>query len=418
MLPPAPPAAVQLLELLLHQPPVRAELVPVALGAWLAAAQRRGVRVPHPVLPALLALATRRRELREPVAAVVDARGRWLARLDPDWAWAATPDGADGADGAGDAEAPVDAPDPLAWGRLPTPARVATVARLRASDPDVARELVESAWRDDPAATRLALLETLETSLGPADEELLERALDDRARSVRERAQQLLDGLPGSARAQRMADRLRPLLRTTGRVRRSLEVELPADPGPAGVRDGLGTAPRHRSRRGFHLERIAAAAPLAVWTEVTGRDAAGTWPMVRDADARRGIAAAVRAQRDLAWARAVVADVPALLDVLPADERERVAVSLLRPGSTYDPLALARVVPPPWGADLSRLLVERLMDRKGTPDAPTLALARGLHPDVLPLLRAWEARKHGWHDLPRDLVRHLALVTAIPEAFR
>ena len=49
--------------------------------------------------------------------------------------------------------------------------------------------------------------------LGLADEPFLESCLDDRARPVREEACRLLDRLPGSARAARMADRLRPFMR-------------------------------------------------------------------------------------------------------------------------------------------------------------------------------------------------------------
>jgi hypothetical protein len=216
-----------------------------------------------------------------------------------------------------------------------------------------------------------------------------------------------------------MAARLRPLLTTVGRLRRTLHVELPGKPDAAAVRDGLGAPPRHRSRRGHDLERMAAGAPLEVWTEATGRDIPTTWSMLDDDDdARRGIVRAVRVRRDVDWARALVPDHPELLVVLPADERERAAVSLLRPGASYDPIRLATLIPPPWGPDFSRLLVERLMARTGTRDVPTAALARGLHADALPLVRQWDARKHDWHDLPRDLVRYLSLVTAIPEAFR
>ena len=105
--------------------------------------------------------------------------------------------------------------------------------------------------------------------LGPDDEPFLERRLDDRARSVREDAAELLDRLPGSARAARMADRLRPLLTTHGTLRKHLEVELPDDPDAAAVRDGLVDPGPGVSKRACWLEQIVAGAPLEVWTEVT-----------------------------------------------------------------------------------------------------------------------------------------------------
>ncbi|WP_034723140.1 DUF5691 domain-containing protein, partial [Intrasporangium chromatireducens] len=123
----------------------------------------------------------------------------------------------------------------------------------RRSSPASGRALVESTWDRDSAGARRAHLEALRVGLGPDDEELLERALDDRAASVREVASALLDALPGSARAARMADRLRPLLHQRGVRKRGLEVSLPDEPDAAGWRDGLTAPPRGRSARGWWL---------------------------------------------------------------------------------------------------------------------------------------------------------------------
>lgn len=54
----------------------------------LRAASGAGYAAYPTLLPALLDAGSRRTALREPVAAVLGARGRWLARHRPDWQWA------------------------------------------------------------------------------------------------------------------------------------------------------------------------------------------------------------------------------------------------------------------------------------------------------------------------------------------
>lgn len=414
--PPPPPRAVQLLELLLHQSPVGAALVPDLLRVWLDAAEDHGVRAPHHLVPELLTLATQQERLRTGVRRVVDARGAWLAAARPEWRWAVDDPG----------PAPVIGPvDPAAWARRPTDERVAQVVRLRGSDPAAARELVESTWAKDAAGDRVSLLSALRTGLGPADEPLLERALDDRSQKVREVAVPLLDGLPASARAARMAERLRPLLQSKGLLRKQLEVELPLDPDEAGVRDGLTRPKRVGSVRGWWLQRLAAGAPLDVWTDATRADPEATWRQVTQQDARVGIVEAVLARGDADWATAVVADVwhPGLLALLPAARLETVATRQLAVAATLEQrVAVVSAVPGPWGPAFSRAVLEVL---RAEPEPLVLVsrltttLAAGLDPAVRPALESWAATlAPGTRERVGRLCQYLALVPEIPEAFR
>ena len=185
--------------------------------------------------------------------------------------------------------------------------------------------------RREAAVDRATLLAALRTGISVADEPLLERALDDRSLKVRAAAVLLLDALPTSARADRMADRLRPLLRHRGLVRKQIEVDLPSEPDEAATRDGLTRPTSVGSVRGWWLQRIAAGAPLDVWTDVAGTDVRSTWRQVTDHDARAGIVEAVLARRDATWAAAVVPDVwsPDLLALLPPELVEQTATAQL-----------------------------------------------------------------------------------------
>ena len=413
----APRRAVQLLELVLTQPPAGAEQRDALLLHWLHACDRAGCRVPHALLPNLLDLATTSRRLRAATAAVLAQRGEWLAAQRQQWGWAGE------ARAAGRAE---EAADPQAWALLPSAERPAVVARLRGADPAAGRALVESTWDRDSAGARRAHLEALRVALGPDDEELLERALDDRAASVREVASALLDALPESARAARMADRLRPLLHQTGVLKRGLEVTLPDEPDPSGRRDGLTAPPRGRSARGWWLERIAAGAPLTVWTTATGADPATTLSRLSEPDALSGIRTAARERRDREWAAALLGRTwdPALLPALTPAERETALLSRLAAGELGSAVAALGALSAPWSARFSLHVLAAL----GAAKAPAIHVAQamphllaGLHPDALGPLESWLARLRDDRQLAtqlRNLLQFHSVKRSITEAFR
>lgn len=421
--PVAPPRAVQLLELVLTQPPAGARQRTQLLDHWLRACGDSGCRLPHVLLPTALDLATAEPVLREATARVLDARGSWLSGRRPDWDWVTSAHlGVRAATESGHAR-----PDPNDWARLPSGERVALLASTRAVDPSAGRALLESTWVSDAAKDRRAHLETLYIGLGPDDEVLLERALDDRAPSVREVAAYLLDGLPGSARADRMAARLRRLIHISGLLKRGLEVTLPDEPDRAGVRDGLGAPPPRRSSRGWWLERLAAGAPLDVWTTATGADRATTLRRLSDDDALSGIRRAAWLRRDADWALALLEKVwdPRLLEVLPQTRRE--AVVLARLVAAEDDFsgfgALLGHVPAPWTAQFSDAVVMRLQHARlvGPVAVTTIAgLVEGLHPRSLRGVEAWLDQSRDDPALSthlRHLIQFHSVKRSITEAF-
>ena len=251
---------------------------------------------------------------------------------------------------------------------------------------------MEQTWSTDGAQHRAAAVAALLVGLGPDDEPFLEGCLDDRARSVREEACRLLDRLPGSARAARMADRLRPLLTTHGTLRKHLEIGLPDDPDDAAVRDGLVDPGPGVSKRARWLQQIVAGAPLEVWTEVTRAEPAKVVAMLRPDDAlvvTGALTAAAAGRHDLTWARALMRTSPdtRLLALLPADERERhllARVSAAQLGTLSTELAQA---PRPWGPDLSRAVLAAVGSDKTTGHAVRAlrdVLPTALHPSTLP----------------------------------
>jgi hypothetical protein len=348
--PAVPAGALQLLALLLDGHVAVAGATDELVAEWLDRAARGGWRVPRGWHVALLDLASRRPERRAAVAALVGPSATWLGERNPVWAWAAL-------------RSP--SVDPAAFALATRAERRALLARVRADDPAAGRALLASTWERSPAAERAELLQVLETGLGPDDEPTLEAALDDRAASVRTVAAALLDRLPTSARAGRMATRLAPLVRVTGRLRRSLVVDRPGEPDAAARRDGIvDPPPGQAGERATWLVQLIAATPLGWWTTHLALPAADVVALGADEpELLLGWQHAAQAQRDATWAAllAAVVPTPELLALLDPVAAERVATTALRGAKTAAAVArLAVALPGPWSPATSALVLARL----------------------------------------------------------
>ncbi|GIG32923.1 DUF5691 domain-containing protein [Cellulomonas oligotrophica] len=325
----AGPAAAARLTALLARTDARGRAL---LTVWLAAAAERGVVAPAAVLPELLDLAAGPAGPGAAVVPVLGARGRWLAAARPGWSDALARRTA----GRTDADA---APDE---------------ARAAIADPTFGRR---------PASERAALVDALHAALvrspaRPDDEELLVRALADRAASVRHAAARALVDLPGSAFARQCQDRALALVRRERRaLRQVLVVDLP-EPDDGSPLLGPGTT---GGRRAALLEALVAATPPHRWEEHLGATPAQLVGRTVDGDRDRELhagwrGAAVRT-RDARWAAALVArhgPDPGLLRVLPLAEQVEALVARLhvrrgvRDTSTQGVEELWDVLPTPW----------------------------------------------------------------------
>src|SRR5690606_39859301 len=123
------------------------------------------------------------------------------------------------------------------------------------------------------------LLAALAEDLDPADEPLLEAALDDRRSEVRRTAAGLLALLPGSAFAGRMRERATRWLRVerTGDAV-TVHVELPGELDESARRDGITDRTVEFSYRwngvpaytAGRLRHLVAAPPVGFWHEAAG----------------------------------------------------------------------------------------------------------------------------------------------------
>ncbi len=288
--------------------------------------------------------------------------------------------------------------DPLnAWERGTPSDRLEALRLLRAHDPGVARSLLATGLPSERAEFRVSCYATMARGLSPADEGVLEQALDDRSGAVREVAAGLLAQLPSSAWAGRMAKRALAMVRVVGPSGQDrLEIGLVAPIPPAWERDGVGSATPTGSSVSVHaLHQVIAGTPLDAWDAI----AAGPHLVVLAAEHELGpvlaaawSTAAVR-QRDRGWARLLLeaSGEPSLVAVVSPQDQRRLAARMAVPESVLTPLALSvfEAVTPPWDDELRRtveeavamLLFERRVGRHHDPSLRRLV--RALDPGLL-----------------------------------
>ncbi|MFT4087769.1 MAG: DUF5691 domain-containing protein [Gordonia sp. (in: high G+C Gram-positive bacteria)] len=355
--PTAPPRADELLGVLLDAPPVGRELRAELLLRWLDAAARSGTLVAPARIPVLAAHAGHDVRLRAPLRAVWGSRGEWLVAhgvVVPGTAAGATAAASSTTTAAGLAER---------WSGLTTSDAVQALAALRAVDPAGARQVAVANWKSLPAGHKQSVLAALETGLGPDDESLLEAALDERSARVRAAAAEQLRRLPSSAFAARMGARLAGIVdvdRTWRGVK--IGVRAPENLDDAAARDGL-SGTDSEGARVDSLKQIVAAAPLGVWTARTATPPEKVIAALDDdASMRAALIRAAVAQRDSAWALALLSAGQSgeLLGVLSPADAEQYLLRTVPSAGDQALRELLTCAPRPWTNDVARVFLRRL----------------------------------------------------------
>lgn len=317
---------------------------------WCLAARRGGFAVPHQHLPAFLDLSGSNTMLRAAAIGVIDERGVWLSRLNDDWNSFHAPSSG--------------TPDPAVWSTGTTSERLAALTTVRAAEPDAARALIESTWKDDPADLRIRCVETLSVRLSMNDEPFLEAALDDRSKLVRHAAASLLARLPESRFAIRMVERVAPLLQQTDTQPRTLEIRLPDAWDPQWERDGLTEKPTEKiGRRAWWLEQLIASLPLGFWQRAAQTPAELSSAIVGDErrPVLRALARAAVNHRDVEWAIAILPDVAeedrqirrSLIEIVVSAGRFTSLPVTAIPTRPAEWRELADVLDDPWPTDVA-----------------------------------------------------------------
>lgn len=219
--------------------------------------------LPLALLPAALEAGRQAVELRQYLLPVLGERGRWLARLNSRWAYAAGPgDIRDGSDQA----------HPC-WTSGAFSERLGYLQRLRSQNAALARVLLQTTLEELPAKERLAFVETFAVGLEPDDEVLLSQRLSDRSREVRRAASILLARLPDSNHAKRLNAWLSVLITPKrGLLGGSWRCNAPTQANEEWAKAGINPKrPAHESlgERAWWLYQLVRSVPLPWWERHT-----------------------------------------------------------------------------------------------------------------------------------------------------
>lgn len=214
-----------------------------------------GQRVHETSLPSLLDLGKRQSDVREAIAKVLGKRGQWLAAQNPEWNYVASE-------------------DEVVWETGSKAARLIWLTKLRRQEPDQARQLLESTWKQESASDRTAFLEVLGTGLSMADEPFLEALLDDRSKEVRRVTVELLTCLPESRFCQRAIARVQNLIKLHHDGNQPyFTVDLPEVHTPEMLRDGIEAKSNDNQNnnqvgdRASWLLKMLTSTPLSFWNQ-------------------------------------------------------------------------------------------------------------------------------------------------------
>ncbi len=365
---------------------------------WLELAQAARKRLPTHWLPVVLDGLDPAEAQR--FAPVLGSAAEWLAAQNPKWVLRAARE-----------------PSEQRWLDASLEERVAELALVRAVSPERAREWIERTWAEDPPEAREAFIRALEPHLGDADEALLERALDDKRKSVRLAAAECLSRLAGSAHARRNLERVDPCLGLeagTGLLarfrKRALTVTLPAALDKSALRDGIEPkvpAQRKIGERAFWLMQMLARVAPVHWTTRFGCEPsallASALATEYGAELLAALSLAALRHPSLAWIEALcdaqresgsdpmlvarwLAD---LIRAAPVDARAgllEAQLTQLRAGSFATLHALLVQLDTAWTPALTSLALEALL--------ATLRADRQTYPYPRDALQVWGLRCH------------------------
>lgn len=345
---------------------------PYLLSEWLENAAIARQRVPEMLLPSLLDKGRQQRELQATILSGLGQRGRWLAAQNSDWNYA------------------VALTTKADWETGTPSARLLYLQDLRSHNPDHARELLQSTWKQETASDRTRFLEVFRIGLSLEDEPFLEDGLGDRSKDVRRVAVDLLASLPDSHLCHQVTEHVCRYLVLEQNKDLSLQVQLPDQLDNTlmqlGIEPKLTAAVNSKvGEKAWWLLQMIGATPLSTWTErwklcpeeIVKLIQSHDWQMVL----LDGFALAAKRQTNHVWMEAIFKlylagqvsmsdtalieiSVEDLFKTLALDRRDALLIDLFQVfhRKINDSLTiwLLRSSSQPWSVDLAHLVLEGL----------------------------------------------------------
>ena len=257
---------------------------------------------------------------------VIGKRGIWLSKFSDDWNFVNALE------------------EETDWEIASLLQRLNFLETLRKHNPAEAREKIASVWKEENAAARLELLETLAINISRDDEDFLNQTLTDKSQKVKDKALQLLKLIPDSQLIQRYRQVLKDSFSLSANKvfglisKTSIDVKLKHDEEI--FRTGIQnlSSDKKISDENFILMQLISEVPPDFWVEHFGTDSAEVIKMLVSRDELKkfqsSLTNAVLKFRNKGWAKLIINhfDISSvsILPLLEDNEKIRYAEYLLK----------------------------------------------------------------------------------------
>ncbi|RDC61899.1 DUF5691 domain-containing protein [Adhaeribacter pallidiroseus] len=402
---------------------------PTLVLVWLQQCTQAQQRVREDYIPVLLDEGRKNVNLRALVKEAVGNRGKWLASFNADWQYLLQT-------------------ETEIWEQGKPEERKQLLRQIRQEDPDRARELLTSSWKEENANSRAELLSIFVKNLSWADEAWLKDLQTDKSQKVKEAITLLLSQLPESTWVQELGEEVKTwiTLKITKSLiafsKEELEVKIP-DTFPAILKKkGIQELSNNKNipDQDYWLSQVLSLIPPAFWeTHLQAGPEKILSLFFKNKLLQANLAALISATirfKDARWAKiwlnvklpeydelrfSAYSLVPQLLNLLPEADQQDYLNQVLRKKKldyrlhTIDFLLELNFN---WDAPFSMKVMQELAN---TYTEQTMyqgfyrlfELHLLLHPEILPHLHAIEPADPNlssrWHALQNKLIRALEI---------
>lgn len=310
------------------------EELPQLLYLWLqTCASRQEVVLPE-MIPALLDIALRRKELRKVIVEVTGNRGAWLATMSPPWDFSLP---------AEDAK--------TVWDTGTPEQRKEVLRELRTANPDDGRAILESTWTTEGTNEKASFLDILKVNLSNSDLPWLE-SLKEKGQKVNNVILELLKLIPESAILQNYRNILSEAVRIkTGKAllgminKTSIHIDESVAVSDAVFKTGIEklSSDKNVSDGKYILVQLISAVPPSFWNQHLSYSTPEIIELLQKekntAFYLPAIAMAAVRFRDQEWVKYILdkadvdiirSSVVSLIGALPAADRDRYALKFLK----------------------------------------------------------------------------------------
>lgn len=345
-----PPLATQLLKDIIEIES------PSLLRMWLQQCNSKQMVVVPDMVPPLLQLAIKEKDLRSMLISCCGKRGEWLSRFNSSWNFSSG------------------ATNEQLWETGTPEQRASVLDELRKTAPSLARDWLQKTWAGEDANTKASLLQWLAKNIGEEDAPFLESLLTEKSKKVKDAALKLLKLIPTSSVVQQYQHVLQRAVvlkkersflgigKQTG-----LQIQLPADVDENIFKTGIEklSSDKQVSDEEYIIGQLAAAVPPAFWETHLGSPPENIIQLLqKDKAGKKLLPALIQALitfEDQQWAIAFMQHSDTfyvdIIPFLPARQQEHYSLKFI---SKYpdDIISYAMRRQDEWSADFARAVLK------------------------------------------------------------